>query len=68
LLFGQEGLEELVLGQARPREMGVVEDRVAVAGLCQRPRQGRLPDPFGEPEAARPAAEALLHLLSLIHI
>ena len=57
------GPQSAFLGDRRGPEVGVVEDRPAVAGRDERRRQVRLPDPLGEPGAARPAAEHALELV-----
>ena len=48
--------------RGRP-EVGVVEDRPLVAGRDERRRQVGLPDPLGEPGAARAVAEQSLQLV-----
>ena len=61
LLLGQEGLEQRLGADADRFEVLVVEDRVAVAGLRQRPWEARLPDSLGQPEPSGPAAEISRH-------
>jgi len=61
LLLGQEGLEQRLGADADRFEVLVVQDRVAVPGLRQRPWEARLPDSLGQPEPAGPAAEISRH-------
>ena len=64
LVLGRVRAPEVLLGDRRGAEVGVVEDRPVVAGGGQRGRQVRLPDALGEPGAARPAAERRLELVA----
>ena len=48
-------------------EVGVVHDGVGVAGLGQRGRHVRLPDPLGQPGADGPPAEERLDLVGHAH-
>ena len=62
LVVGRVGAPVVLLADGCRPEVGVVEDRPVVAAGDQRGRQVRLPDPFGEPRPARPAAEQALQL------
>ena len=57
LVVGRVRAPERLLGDRGGPEVGVVEDRPLVAGRDERRRQVGLPDPLGEPGAARAAAE-----------
>ena len=61
--LGPERRVELLGGEAGDQEVPVVHQRVAHAGVGQVGGELRLPDPLGEPEAARVDAEAAAHRL-----
>ena len=63
LVVGGVGAPQVVLGDRRRPEVGVVEDGPVVAGRDERLRQVRFPDPLGEPRAAWPAPERRLELV-----
>jgi hypothetical protein len=63
LVVGRVRPPQVVLGDGRRPEMGVVEDGPVVAGRDEGRRQVGLPDALGEPGAARPAAEGRLDLV-----
>jgi hypothetical protein len=67
LVVGRVRAPQIVLGDRRRPEVGVVEDGPVVAGRDEGRRQVRLPDAFGEPGAARPAAERGLELVGHPH-
>jgi hypothetical protein len=60
LVLGRVPAVELVGGQPRPLEMGVVDEHVLDAGEREVVRQLRLPDPFGQPEARHVGAEEVV--------
>ena len=62
VLGGVRPPQRVVVERGRP-EVGVVEDRPAVAGVDDRGRQVRLPDPLGQPGAGRPTPADPLDLV-----
>ena len=64
LVLGRVGAPQVLLGDRRGAEVGVVEDRPVVAGRDERGRQVRLPDALGQPGAARPPPEQRLELVA----
>jgi hypothetical protein len=63
LVVGRVRAPERLLGDRRRPEVGVVEDRPAVAAVDERRRQVRLPDSLRKPRAAGPDAELMLQLV-----
>jgi hypothetical protein len=64
LVLGGVGPPEVLLGDRRGTEVGVVEDRPFVAGRSQGRREVGLPDSFGKPRPTRPPAELALELVA----
>src|ERR1700677_2267654 len=55
--------EQLVEFEPCAEKMIVVDERVADARRCERRRQLRFPDTFGDPCAARPASEMFFDVI-----
>ena len=60
LVVGREGAPHASSSHTGRAEVGVVEDRPAVAGVGEGGRQVRLPDALGQPGAGRPPPEGPL--------
>ena len=63
LVLGGVRAPEVLLGDRRGPEVGVVEDRPAVAGRHERRRHVRLPDALGQPRSLRSTTEGALQLV-----
>ncbi len=63
LVVGGVRAPQVVLGDGRGPEVGVVEDGPVVAGRDERGRKVRLPDALREPRATRAATERRLELV-----
>ena len=64
LVLGRVRTPEVLLGDRRRAEMGVVEDRPGVAAGDERRREVRLPDAFREPRAAWTPTEERLEFVA----
>ena len=64
LVFGEVGAPECIFWDGGGAEVGVIEDRPAIAAIVQCRWEGWLPDALGEPRTLRRNANELLDALA----